>query len=140
MRRSQSIYLISLLFILVYSSAFSQCPDGPGLFINEVYQDVASEVEWVEFVVAGDPDDPLAPVNLEGWLFDDNNGDFGDGSGLNQGVIGFGAFWNAAIPGSIIVIYNEHHRDPLLLPDDHLDGNNDGIYIIPANHLSLIHI
>jgi len=143
MRPPKSIYTLLTIAYVTLVSAYAlsaQCPTGPGLFINEVYQDATSEVEWIEFVVVGDPAAPTDSINLEGWLFDDNNGEFtgsSSGDGFNQGTLGFGLEWDAVPPGAIILIYNENHRDPTLLPDDPFDGNGDGIYILPADHYSI---
>jgi len=116
------------------------CAIGPGLVINELSIGNASSGEWVELLVLGDPADPLAHVDLEGWLIDDNNGDF-EGSatnvGISQGAMGLGSHWDSIAPGSIILIYDEANRDGAIPPDDVYDDNSDGVYIIPGNHWSV---
>ena len=116
------------------------CTQGPGLVINELNLGLFNDQEWVELLVLGDPDDPLAPVDLNGWLFDDNNGEFSlasGGSEISNGALGFGSSWNNVLPGSVIVVYNESNKDPDIPADDPLDSNNDGVYILPADHGSL---
>lgn len=122
-----SSLLWTIVIIIVYSlSSFSQqCPPGGAAFINE-FKGEGSD-EFVELVVIGDPSDPLAPVDLEGWIIDDNN-IAQTGQGTAQGHLVLGSFFSAMAPGSIIVIYN---------PDNVASGidpglpNADGAYVLP---------
>jgi len=87
----------------------------------------------------------LAEVNIEGWILDDNNGDFSPinhfkGSGMATGHMRFKNQlpWTDLPVGAIIVIYNAADRDINIPPDDPFDWvNNDCIYILPSNHASL---
>jgi len=116
------------------------CSQGPGVVINELSLGLVDDREWVEFIVLGDPDNPTGFVDLEGWLFDDNNGEFQlatGGSEITSGALGFGSSWGSVTPGSIIVIYNEDNKDPDIPADDPDDSNGDNVYILPGNHFSL---
>lgn len=132
--------LILMTFLLPQNELFSQCPVGPGVIINEGHLDKSSDRSYIELLVIPDPSNPSAPVNLEGWLIDDNNGDFeggGSNTGISEGAIGLGANFNSIPPGSLIVIYNEDEKNNLIPANDHDDSNGDGVYIVPADHWSL---
>lgn len=103
-----------------------------GLMINEVSNGpTGGLMEYLEFVVVGNPDAPLDPVDLSGWIIDDNN--FAAPSqGNAPGHLQFGDCYTAVPPGSLIVVYNSDAPNPALPPDDPEDTNPaDGVYIIP---------
>jgi|GEM_PF-5619142 len=110
------------------------------MIVNEFSNGPSGAKEWVELLVIGDPLDPTAPVDLTGWIFDDNNGDFegSTGTGLAPGHIRLGPTYNALNPGDIIVIYNIADVDTALPTNDLTDTNGDGVYIIPVNDASII--
>lgn len=106
---------------------------GGGLFINEMSNGVSGATqEYVELVVTGDPSFPTAPVDLSGWILDDNNEDQA-GVGTYQGHFTFGSCYTAVPPGSILVLYNAAETNPLLPAPDPTDANGDHVYIIPHN-------
>ena len=106
---------------------------GGGLFINEMSNGAVGTVqEYVELIVTGDPNNPTAPVDLTGWVIDDNNEDQG-AVGTATGHFTLGACYNAVPPGSMLVIYNATDLNPLVPPADPTDANGDGVYIIPQN-------
>lgn len=133
------VALSTLLFFCLYH-AFGQytgnapyCHEGGGIFINEVSNGPAGSLvvqEYVEFVVVGAPSDPGAPVDISGWIIDDNNFP-ASGAGNAPGHIVFGDCYSNVLPGSIIVVYNADDPNPMLPADDPQDSNGDGIYIIP---------
>ena len=84
--------------------AFTQCPTGGAVFINELYN--SGITEYYELVVVGDPSNPTAPVNLEGWIVDDNNIDQA-GQGTAAGHLILDNQFSSVNPGAIILIYNE---------------------------------
>lgn len=105
-----------------------------GLIINEISNGPTgitpnNRAEYVELLVIGAASDPTAPVNLEGWIIDDNNF-----PAVNQGSApghsSFGSCFSAIPPGSIIVFYNGDERNPTIPPDDPDDANGDGVYIV----------
>jgi gliding motility-associated-like protein len=124
MKLSHLLWTISLLFFAHLSIA-QQCPPGGAAFINEFSGNTIEE--YIELVVVGDPSDPLAPVDLEGWIVDDNN-IAQTGQGTASGHLILGSFFSAMAPGSIIVIYN---------PDAPASGidpglpNASGAYVLP---------
>ncbi|MEP4831561.1 MAG: Ig-like domain-containing protein, partial [Cyclobacteriaceae bacterium] len=112
-----------------------------GIIINEASNGSAGSEDWVELLVIGDANNPTANVDISGWFFDDNNGDFTFSSGTG-GVAGgslfFGSSWNSVPPGSLIVIYNQSDKDAFIGTDDPDDtGTPDGVYILPGDHASL---
>ncbi len=112
--------------------------DAPGLIVNEMSNGPSGAQEWVELLVIGNATNPTAPVDLTGWIIDDNNGDFGtSATGVSDGHIIFGSAFNSVTPGSLILIYNQNDRDPNIPADDPTDSNGDGVYILPADHASL---
>ncbi len=111
-----------------------------GVIINEVSNGDGGSKEWVELLVIGDPNNPTAPVDLTGWIIDDNNGDFEgsvSGVGIASGYLILGSTFNSISPGSLIVIYNVGDPDTVLPADDPTDANGDGVYVIPSNDSSL---
>ncbi|MFD2564666.1 beta strand repeat-containing protein, partial [Aquimarina rubra] len=111
-----------------------------GIILNEASNGNGGSQEWVELLVVGDSANPTAPVDLTGWIIDDNNGDFelsGGGVGIAQGYLILGSAFNNVTPGSLIVIYNEGEKDASIPADDPTDSNGDGVYILPGNHSSL---
>ncbi|PHN05065.1 gliding motility-associated C-terminal domain-containing protein [Flavilitoribacter nigricans] len=118
-----------------YEGSGPFCHQGGGLFINEISNGPTTgqnNKEYIEMIVTPDPSAPLAPVNLEGWILDDNNV-AASGEGNATGHFILGDCYQAVPPGSILVIYNPEDPNPALPADDPTDANQDGVYIIPAN-------
>ncbi len=137
------LYLVFNVLICISTTAQS-------IRINEFSQGASGAKEWVELVVSSattitNSNCVLAKVNIAGWVLDDNNGDFSPlnhftGSGMATGHMRFKNElpWNNLPVGAIIVIYNAADRDLILPADDPYDWvNNDCVYIVPSNHLSL---
>ena len=134
------IYTIAIFFgfhgILLgqYEGNAPFCAERGGLFINELSNGPSEGMrrqEYIELVAVGAASNPAAPVNLTGWLIDDNNFPAA-AQGTARGHIIFGDCYNAVPPGSILVIYNAEDRNAALPPDDPNDTNpKDGVYIIP---------
>lgn len=102
-----------------------------GMIINEFSNGASGSREYLELLVLGDAVDPLTPVNLGGWVIDDNNGDFGTG-GIAAGHLRIKAGALSSVPvGSLIVIYNAADRETSIPADDPTDSNGDRVYIIP---------
>lgn len=130
-----------LLSIIVMSSP--TIAYGAGLIVNEASQGTSGAKEFYEFVVVGDAANPTASINLDGWIFDDNNGDWGGGGtglGTAPGYARFDTTTNPAMcsglasvaPGSIIVVYNDDDPNLNLPADDATDANNDGVFVLQA--------
>ncbi len=127
---------ISLPSIGQYIGVAPFAPQQGGLIINEI-SNGTGVAEYFELVVLGDPNNPLAPVNLEGYIIDDNNIDE-SGEGTAGGYISFGNCYNAVPPGSIIVVYNAVDKNATIPADDENDDNGDNVYIIPSNSSCLV--
>lgn len=106
-------------------------PERGGVLINEFSNGEGGNnvKEYIELVVVGAVDNPQAPVDLEGWILDDNNIAV-SGQGSATGHLIFGDCFSAVNPGSIIVIYNGLDRNPSLPPDDPTDADRDGVYVL----------
>jgi len=136
------ILFITLLPYFVFSQT---------LRINEFSNGPSGSKEWIELLVA--PTTPTAyslrgcftnSLNCAGWVIDDNDGTFSPssnnfGSGFANGHLRFKnvAPWTRLPVGAIIIIYNDLDRDISIPPDDPYDFNNDCVYVLPANHISL---
>jgi hypothetical protein len=81
------------------------------IFINEI-GNFGRDDEYVELVVVGSTSNPTAPVNLEGYIIDDNDFSLTE-VGNQPGHIRLGDCFKAVLPGSIILIYN---HSPLVNP------------------------
>lgn len=126
------------LFFLLVSLLLTSLSKSQGIIINEFANDGANE--WVELLVLGNPSSPSSPVDLTGWILDDNGGNFEgtiSGVGIADGHIIFGSNFNSVAPGSLIVIYSEGTKSPTIPADDPTDANNDSVYILPGDHSSL---
>ena len=116
-----------ILLILLNSKSFSQCPAGGAVFINEMYND--GSIEYLELLVVGDPSSPTAPVNLEGWIIDDNNINQ-VGMGTATGHLILNNQFSSINPGAIILIYNESN------PFSPLPANNPPwLYVVKGNDI-----
>jgi len=135
-------FSVALFFISTLSAQSPYINTSPyagengGLVINEFSQGDSGQKEYIEYVVVGAPSNPLADVNLEGFILDDNN--FPEsGNGTSEGHFRLGDCYDAVAPGSIIVIYNADDVNASLPPDDPEDSDGDDVYIIPHNSACL---
>jgi len=133
---------ISIFIFLFFSSTLvaqyqGNAPfvhENGGLIINEISNGPTgitpnNRAEYIELLVIGAASDPTAPVNLEGWIIDDNNFP-ATNQGSAPGHSSFGSCFNAIPPGSIIVFYNGDERNLAIPADDPDDSNGDGVYIV----------
>lgn len=119
-----------------YEGTAPYCPIRGGVIINEISNGPLTgqnNNEYVELLVLPDPMAPSAPVDLSGWILDDNNV-AQSGQGNAAGHFTLGECYAAVPPGSLLVIYNPSDRNPDLPADDPEDQNQDGVYIISADH------
>jgi hypothetical protein len=138
MKKSWSRIFVFASALLAGSWVFSQ-----GAIVNEFSNGPSGNQEFVELVAIGPPANPnCGPVDLRGWLLDDNNGDFSCGPcagvGIAAGHLRFSPTvgpWAAIPTGSIIVIYDAATKNPMVPADDPDDNSPaDGVYILPNNH------
>ncbi|MEM6964311.1 MAG: T9SS type A sorting domain-containing protein, partial [Bacteroidota bacterium] len=109
------------------------------IIINEYSSGQEQNTEYVELLVLGNQQG-CQTIDLRGFIVDDNNGNFSKetiGSGIAPGHLRFPntKAWSSIPPGSLILIYNEKNKNNLIGEDDWNDGNEDGVYIIPASGL-----
>ncbi|MEB8434206.1 hypothetical protein OO007_18360 [Cocleimonas sp. KMM 6892] len=130
--------LLGILFSILANELMAA-----GLIVNEASNGISGAKEFYEFMVVGDSANPTSPVNIDQWIVDDNNGDWGGsitGVGISSGYIRFDSQTdpancsglNAITPGSIIVVYNGDDTNANIPSDDATDSNGDGVYIFPA--------
>ncbi|MBK8925145.1 MAG: gliding motility-associated C-terminal domain-containing protein [Crocinitomicaceae bacterium] len=104
------------IFIVIFiHSGFSV--RSQNIVINEVSQGPSGSKEYVEFLVTGPPliycDDTPTCIDLQGYIFDDNNGYLNgaptSGVGIASGACRFAndPFWSCIPAGTLIVIYND---------------------------------
>jgi len=119
---------------------------SPPLIINEFSNGLSDETEYIELLVTGNSEN-CDPINIQGYLIDDNNGDFSNNlndlsnTGITSGHLQFSnsRVWSEVPKGAIILIYNPAIKNPsILLEDDPYDDNQDLIYVLAGNHPLLI--
>ncbi len=115
------------------------CPEHGGLLINEISNGISGNAneEYIELLVVGAPDNPTASVDVSGWIIDDNNAP-NSGQGTAQGHLTLGDCYSSLSAGNLLIIYNADDRNPSLPPDDPMDSDGDGVYIIPHTSSCLI--
>ena len=139
-------YLVIRSLFYIIAACFCLSPfnvNAQGIIINEVSNGTGSDHptlggrEFVELLVIGDPGNPTAPVDLTGWIIDDNNGDFEGsfGTGVSDGHVQItGTCLNNVMPGTLIVLYNDANPNPNVPADDITDANGDNVYIFPISN------
>ena len=106
-------YVIFLILIIRISNVFSQ-----GAIINEFSNGASGSKEFIELLVIGNNANPNDPVDLSGWIIDDNNGDFqssGAEFAIGRGHFQLGSCFSSIPPGVLIVIYNDDDLNNELL-------------------------
>ncbi len=110
------------------------------LIVNEVSNGADGQTEYVELLVLSDG--TCNPVDLRGYILDDNNGDFSDethgicNTGISAGHNRFKHIdqWATVLPGSKIIVYKPSAINPsIILPDDPKDVNGDLVYVLPLS-------
>lgn len=133
-------FLQAVVLSLIFTS--SQAYGQAGLIINEVSNGVTGTEEYFEMLLVGTASD--CNVDLRGWIFDDNNGDFSCGPASSCGIAPGHArlsatdpTWSAMPLGAIIVVYNNSDVGANMPADDPTDANGDLVYVLPISHPSL---
>jgi hypothetical protein len=130
-----SLLYKAIILLCVATPTFlksQDCHMEGSVFINEI-GNFGRDDEYVELVVVGSTSNPTAPVNLEGYIIDDNDFSLID-VGNQPGHIRLGDCFKAVLPGSIILIYN---HSPLINPL--LDNvNNPYSYLMQTKGACLI--
>ena len=131
-------FISLILFLFSSQSIFAN-----GIIVNEASNGTSGAREFYELLVVGSASNPTGAVDLDGWIVDDNNGDWEGtttGVGIAPGYLRFDATSDVAncaslssmTPGSIIVVYNALDPNNNLPPDDSTDSNGDGVFVLPA--------
>lgn len=131
----------SLLFFLVVGF-FQVGQSQNGLIMNEASNGSSGVKEFYEMVVVGDGS--TCPLDIRGWIIDDNNGDFSCGPRSSAGIARGHAMlsatdmtWSSVPLGAVILIYNDADTDVGMPTPDPTDSNGDMIYIVPISHSSI---
>ncbi|MEM6380123.1 MAG: hypothetical protein AAF705_18155 [Bacteroidota bacterium] len=123
----------------------------PFVSINEVRTTKTVGKSFVELLVDGDCDCKKG-FDIRGIKIDDNNGKLVktgpisspanlESVGVSPGflMLSYDEQWASVPNGSLIVIYDENSQASGKFPnDDPSDANGDGVYVLPANHSSLL--
>jgi Secretion system C-terminal sorting domain len=127
------MFIKKIFFVFVSFSSIIKL-DAQGAIINEFSNGIAGSQEYIELLTIGSVTAPTIPVDLRGWIFDDNNGQYGDGVGVATGHFRISPTCTnlSALPvGSLIIFYNAAEPNPLLPADDPSDANGDKVYVLP---------
>ncbi len=125
--------LLTALSFLMFSQVQAQFQ---GLVINEFSQGNSGNREYIELLVVGTRTCTDSTADLRGWIFDDQNGWYGN----SNGTPGHYRFKNdpiwASIPfGSIILVYNAADKNTsITMADDPTDANHDYAYVVPIGN------
>ena len=101
MKKIFSLLLFLSMICPTFGQTTSDCHKEGGMFISEMAN--YGHGEYVEFTVYGSSSNPTAPVNLEGWIVDDNNKPKPD-VGNEPGHIRLDGTFSAVLPGTLIVL------------------------------------
>lgn len=120
--------LTSLCLLMVFQAQ----AQFQGLVVNEFSQGNGGNREYIELLVVGNRTCTDSTADIRGWIFDDQNGWYGN----SNGTPGHYRFKNdpnwASVPyGSIILVYNAADKNSsITLADDPTDANHDYAYIV----------
>lgn len=117
---------------------FTQCQESASVIINEIGIRSGSKSkiphsQFIELFVVGNPKSPTTPVNLSGWIVDDNNSPTADDA-TNPGHIILGSSFSSVKPGATILLYQGDNT--LFNIDKSLDGapNSEGNFQIQIDN------
>jgi len=123
--------LLLALFTLTILSAQNEIPSP--LIVNEVGLMSSTSSKYIELVVAGNPDIPENPVDLEDWILDNNS----DGFSNDSIYLSFGNSFANVMPGAIILIYDEGNPHPDINTQNDGLPNSNGMYQLGFNSPAL---
>jgi len=133
-------FLFAFLFLSLHPRAGAQKPGevsclspSGSVIINEVGNIAEKEQgdqagEFIELVVIGE--NPLVPVDLRGFIIDDNHSPFVV-NGSTPGHIRLGKCFVGLMPGTVILLYDNLRPFPGIHPANDGMPNADGVYQIP---------
>ncbi|MCO5269275.1 MAG: hypothetical protein M9897_10325 [Brumimicrobium sp.] len=137
--------LTTIFFLFILNISCSQCVGT--LILNEFSNGASGSKEYFEYIVGGPCD--CERVDVRGWIMDDNNGEFGTGTGVGiaSGFVMLDSIstWSNVKLGSIIVIYNNNDVNDaistLFTNNAGLVSNDaliitDSLYVLPLGKAS----
>ena len=134
---------ILLFLVFLFSSSpllFSQCEDDILVIINEIGNNGGGNSgEYVELLVVGDPNTPESPVDLSGWIIDDNNASVLY-KGNEPGHIRLGDCFSSIDPGTLILIYDDERTGTGVNSSANGAPNANGVFQIPFNDNCIVKI
>ncbi len=137
MKINTSLFVFIFSLIISYAKAQEQ-----GVIINEFSNGPSGTKEYIEFLVVGCPG---SRVDIRGWKFDDNNGDFSGGPVTGKGIarghsrFSMDAQWASVPVGALILVYNKDDKNAsITLSDDPSDSNIDSVYVLSHDHSQFI--
>ena len=134
-----------VLFIAILLTLPCTAARGAGLIVNELSNGTSGNREFFELLVVGDAAQPLTPIDLNGWIIDDQNGDW-SGAGIAPGFMRFNSTapgctgLQSVAPGAIVLVYNNDStaipsttKNTAITAADDLNDTSpaDSVYIIP---------
>jgi gliding motility-associated-like protein len=111
------------------------------LIINEVSQGPSGSKEYIELLVVptANQNCNLTCLDMRGWIIDDNNGFFSNGTttgtGVASGSVRFttNSIWSCVPIGTLIVIYNNGDVNASLPANDLSMSDNNCKLVLPVN-------
>ncbi|MFT5265844.1 MAG: hypothetical protein ACI8YQ_004601, partial [Polaribacter sp.] len=123
--------LLLALFFLTNLSAQNEALSP--LIVNEVGLMPLTNEKYIELLVVGDAQNPQSPVNLQGWILDNNSDAFSQDSMF----LTLGNAFSSVSPGSIILIYDQTNPHPLINVQNDGLPNTNGVYQLGFNNPAL---
>ncbi len=125
-----------LFFILVFgvTTCIAQSIATAPLIVNEIGFGQNGTSKYIELLVVGNTNNTsLSPINLEGWIIDnDTQNATGDSTFLM-----LGSAFSALFPGTVILIYDDSQSNPNINQANNGTPNAGGIYQVPVSSSSL---
>jgi hypothetical protein len=123
--------LLLALFFLTNLSAQNEALSP--LIVNEVGLMPLTNEKYIELLVVGDAQNPQSPVNLQGWILDNNS----DVLSQDSMFLTLGNAFSSVSPGSIILIYDQTNPHPLINVQNDGLPNSAGVYQLGFNNPAL---
>ena len=125
--------ILVLLTFFVSLFGFSQNPPGV-LHLTEFSNGSDNSKEYIEFVIGGEGDCGDY-VDVQGWIIDDNNGDFGTVA-ISKGYLElYHDFWKNIKIGTVIVLFNGAEvNDKINYIYSNYSGNTNNDLIIQTQY------
>ncbi len=133
---SRTIWFLVVFIVSLWSniSITAQTNGYAPVIVNEIGYGQNGTSKYVELLVVGPiSNQGLTPINLEGWIID-NDTKFVNGDST---FLVLGATFSSVFPGTVILIYDDGKSNPNISQADDGLPNTSGIYQIPISSSSL---